>query len=314
MRKKSENRNTMDTSSANDANANVDVNLESVSPTDKESDKLTPETDDVKPSTDDAYEPTTVERVNNGDIDEKVDATILPNESATSPSKGVISVDSNASPNTCDQPITDKSVSNKEDIEADAEPISGDNAASNTTTTTADNNDDDDNLMEEIHSGGFNATSSPIRKIAVNPVNLNESAASVENVDDSLEIVEPAEEEEFDEEQDDVEEEEEDGKDEGNDTIVLDDDDDDDDDVEEEDEEEDVVSEEDTSSFDDNESDVTEKGDYRGGNKDDDVSTLSSDDGDDVQPVAKEPARKPTVVQRRKTVYYKKLVQRSVKM
>lgn len=274
--------------------ASANVEAESVSLTDKESDKVI-DVAETKTSVDEtSFE--IIDSVDDiSDTDKCVDKDITTESVSTS--KDIISLDSNVSFDTSEK-IVDNSASNNEETEVGQ---TVDNEAEPSISVNA----DEENLLDEIHSGEFNATSSPIGN---SDGHLNTSTASVDDSFDLLEN-EPAE---CDDEQDIEEEEDKDQ------TIVLDDDDDDEDDEDvdndtEDDDEEDSDNDDDESLDD---SDKDENNAY--GQKDDDISTLSSD-GEDVETIAKEPEeeKKPKMARRnvkRNTVYYKKLIQKSIKM
>ncbi|XP_037032451.1 MATH and LRR domain-containing protein PFE0570w-like isoform X2 [Bradysia coprophila] len=284
--------------------ANVETELESVPFTDKESDKISDTVrldDDVEAPKTDVEE--SFEFINNGDIGDtnKSDDKNVTDE-FVSTSKDVISLDSNVSLDTSDK-IVDNSVSNIEETEPG---LLVDNDPEQLLTEVS---ADDENLLDEIHSGSFNA-SSPLGKSSSN---LNRSVQSIE---DSYEMLENETLEE--EHEEDIEEEEEKDRTNDADTIVLDDDDDDEDnddgDVDDDSEDEDDHSE--NSDNDDDESldgsDKDENHDY--GHKDDDISTLSSD-GDDIEMISKVPDPKPKIIARKKVVpVHRRLIKKSIKI
>ncbi|KAG4068998.1 hypothetical protein HA402_008309 [Bradysia odoriphaga] len=283
--------------------ANVETDLESVPFTDKESDKISDTVrldDDVEAPKTDVEE--SFEFINNGDIGDtnKSDVKNVTDEFNVSTSKDIISLDSNVSLETSDQ-IVENSVSN---IEETDQGLSVDNDPEQLLTEVS---ADDENLLDEIHSGSFNATSSPLGKSSSN---LNRSVQSIE---DSYEMLENETLEE--EHEEDIEEEEEKDRtnDDHNDTIVLDDDDDDEDDVNDDSEDEDDHFE--NSDNDDDESldgsDKDENHDYD--HRDDDISTLSSDG--DIEMIRKVPDRKPKIVARKKVVpVHRRLIKKSIKI
>ncbi len=298
-----------------EASANVETDLESVSFTDdKESDKISDTIvrldDDVEASKTDVEE--SFELINNSDVvgdTDKSDGTNITSESV-SPSKDIISLESNVSFDTSEQ-IVENTVSNNEGIET-GQPSNNDADAA-TGEQSVSINTDDDNLMDEIHSGDFNAASSPISKSSGH---LHTSIGSVE---DSFEILEnDAIEDEIEEEQD-IEEEEEKHRinqqnhDEDAIEIIDDDEDDEEDDV---DDDSDDNDEEDSSDESIDNSDKDENNDYDH-KDDDDISTLSSEGGDDVKIMtAKVPMNKPKTKPRKeyKNEVSKNLVRKSIKM
>lgn len=284
-----------------EASANVETDLESVSLTDKENDKISNTIrldDDVEESKTDVEE--SFEFINNGEIsdtDKSYGNKNITNESVST-SKDIISLDSNVSFDTSEKIVEHSVVGNIEETETGQ-------LSNNDPAHLLNVNADDENLLDEIHSGDFNATSSPVSKSSGR---LN---TSLHSVDDSFDML--LENDALEEEQDIEEEEEKDHTtDENNDTIVLDDDD------EEEENDEDSEDCEDSSESDNEDEDSqdgTDKEENDGyDHKDDDISTLSSE-ADDVVMIAKEPDQKPKITPPKKPkTIYKKLVKRSIKM
>lgn len=299
-----------------EASANVETDLESATVTDKENDKIlnaVRSDDDVEESKTDAeHTEESFEFINNGDMSDtdKSCGNNVANESVST-SKDIISLDSIVSSDTSDNKIVEHSVGNVEEIETGQ-------LSNNNPTHLLSGNADDENLLDEIHSGDFNATSSPVSKSSGL---LN---TSVHSVDESFDVIENDALEEQDIEEHDIEEEEEEEKDQPtdeknvDDTIVLVDDDDDEEEEEENDEDSEDCDDSSQSDNDDEESlDGTDKEDDNDGydHKDDDISTLSSEADDVVEMITKEPDQKPKITPPKKVkTMYKKLVKRSIKM
>lgn len=287
-----------------EVSANVETDAESVLLTDKDNDNIS-ETIRLEDSVEESKTEAEVsfELINNGDISD-TDKNIT-NESVST-SKDVISLDSIVSIDASEK-IDEHSVSNNEEIQTDQIL---DNDPEHLLSVDA----DDENLLDEIHSGDFNATSSPVSKSSGH---IN---TSVQSADDSFEMLEnEALEEQVMEEQvmeEQVEEQdiERSSIEENNDddTIVLSESEDDDD------EESDNDDDESLDGSDDDISDKEENDRYDDNNKDDDISTLSSEADDiemikeaDQKPEFRSPSRKPAS---KPKLAYKTLVKRSVKM
>lgn len=296
-----------------EVSANVETDADSVLLTDKDNDNISEAIrieDSVEESKTDVE--VSFEMINNGDISD-TDKNCT-NESVST-SKDVISLDSIVSIDASEK-LVEHSTSNNEEVETDQ-------TANNDPENLLSVDVDDENLLDEIHSGDFNATSSPVSKSSGH---LN---TSVQSADDSFEMLEndaleeqvmeeQVEEQDIEEEEIDEHEEKDQTNEENNDddTIVLDDDDDESDDDDDEDE----------SGNDDDESldgsdDISDKeeNDRYDDNKDDDISTLSSE-ADDIEMTTKEPEEKPEFLSPSRKplpkpkLAYKTLVKRSVKM
>lgn len=281
-----------------EASANVETDLESVSLTDKVNDNIVKTIrleDDVEESKTDVEE--SFEIINNGDIsdtDNNDDGKNMTNNSVSS-SKDIISLDSTF--DTSEKNV-EHSASNQEEIETSQT----ENKDSEHLLLSVDA--EDENLLDEIHSGDFNATSSPVSKSS------GHGNAAEQSLDDSFEMLEN---DTLEEEQDMEEEEEKDQiiqeyNDYDNKTIVLDSEDEEcEDDADDDDEGEEGSDE----SLDD--SDKDENDDYDD-HKDDYISTLSSD-VDDIEMISKDPDRKSKITRSKKSkLAYKKLVKKSIKM
>lgn len=288
-----------------EASENVETDLDSVSVADKEnviiSNTICLDSDVEKSKTgvEESFE--SINNGDNSDTDKSYGKDIT-NESVST-SKDIISLDSDIAFDTSDK-IVDHSVADNQEIETG--PTSNNDPAQ---LPGADA--DDENLLEEIHSGDFTATSSPVSKSSSH---LN---TSVQTVDDSFEMLEN---DAQDEQEDEIEEEEKDQTNEDHNDddgcIVLDDDDDDEDDADDADEDSENDDDDEESDNEDDESiDCSDKEENDGyDHKEDDISTLSSD-GDDVEVMTKEPDQKPKITPPKKQkMVYKKLVNRSIKL